>query len=263
MSTLPVLNNADMYHHYSDVQFRDGCSIIHEMLKPKRGESILDLGCGTGRLTMHLASLVGASGRVVGVDPDSCRIAVANEQLKKMDDIPVTFQLGSIREALPLGPFDGIFSNYVFHWFERAERAEMMQQMYDSLKPGGRLTFLLGTNQTQSSVIVRDIFRLTEPNLDEESASGIKMDVPSVWLQHCSDAGFLVELSEVFMREFMEPNLDRLLQFITASVPNFQCSKLTDDGLQELNSRYKTGNGDEVAYSVRLLKVLARKPEDY
>ena len=88
--------------------------------------------------------------------------------------IPVTFQLGSIREALPLGPFDGILSNYVFHWFERAERAEMMQQMYDSLKPGGRLTFLLNTNETESNVIVRDIFRLTEPNLDEESASGIK-----------------------------------------------------------------------------------------
>ena len=48
-------------------------------------------------------------------DPDSCRIAVANEQLKKMDDIPVTFQLGSIREVLTLGPFDGIFSNYVLN----------------------------------------------------------------------------------------------------------------------------------------------------
>ena len=44
---LPVLNNADMYHLHSDLQFRDGCSVIHEMLKPKRGESILDLGCGT------------------------------------------------------------------------------------------------------------------------------------------------------------------------------------------------------------------------
>ena len=65
------------------------------------------------------------------------------------------------------------------------------------------------------------------------------------------------------MREIMEPNLDRLLQFITASVFNFQSSKLTDDGVQELNSRYKTGNDDEVACSVRLLKVLARKPEEY
>ena len=130
------------------------------MLKPKRGESILDLGCGTGRLTMQLASLVGDPGRVVGVDPDSYRIAVANEQLKKMDDIPVTFQLSSIREVLPLGPFDGIFRNYVFHWFERAERAEMMQQMYDSLKPGGRLTFVLEINHTQPNAINRDIFVL-------------------------------------------------------------------------------------------------------
>ncbi|XP_062515962.1 demethylmenaquinone methyltransferase-like [Corticium candelabrum] len=262
MSTLPVLNNADMYHHYSDVQFRDGCSVIHEMLKPKRGESILDLGCGTGRLTMQLASLVGDSGRVVGVDPDSCRIAVANEQLKKMDDIPVTFQLGSIREALPLGPFDGIFSNYVFHWFERAERAEMMHQMYDSLKPGGRLTFVLETNQPQPNAIIRDIFRLTEPNLDEESASGMKMDVPSVWLQHCSDVGFVVELSEVFRTEKAGPNLDVILQFLKASIPNFQPIKLTDDGLHELDNRYKTGNGDQVAFSLTVLKVLARKPQE-
>ena len=132
---------------------------------------------------------------------------------KKMDDIPVTFQLGNIREALPLGPFDGIFSNYVFHWFERAERAEIMQQMYDSLKPGGRLTFVLETNHTQPNASIRDIFRLTEPNLDEESASGIKMDFSSAWLQHCSDAGFVVELSEVFRTEKAGPNLDTLLQF--------------------------------------------------
>ena len=83
MATLRVLNNDDMYHHQSDLQFRDGCSVIHKMLKTERGESILDLGCGTGRLTMQLASLVGDSGRVVGVDPDSCRIAVANEQQKR------------------------------------------------------------------------------------------------------------------------------------------------------------------------------------
>ena len=137
-----------------------------------------------------------------------------------------------------------------------------MQQMYDSLKPGGRLTFVLETNQPQPNAIVRDIFRLTEPNVDEKSASGIKMDVPSVWLPHCSDAGFVVELSEVFRTEKAGPNLDAILQFLKASIPNFQSSKLTDDGLHDLNNRYKTGSGDEVVFSLTLLKVLARKPQE-
>ena len=234
---------------------------MHEMLKPKRGESILDLGCGTGRLTMQLASLVGDSGRVVGVDPDPCRIAVAKEQLTKTNvDVPVVFRLGSIYEAVRFGQFDGIFSNYVFHWFERTERAEMMQKMYDCLKPGGRLTFLLEPHQPQRKFIIRDAVRLAMPTVDEEYASGMKMDPPSVWLQHCSTAGFAVELSQVVEINEVEQTLEKLLQVVEAAIPNFKSNMLQDNDLQTLKNRYKSGNGDEVVHTITLLKVSARKP---
>ena len=83
-----------------------------------------------------------------------------------------------------------------------------------------------------------------------------------MWLQHCSDARFVVELSEVFRTEKAGPNLDAILQFLKVFMPNFQPIKLTDDGLHELNKRYKTESGVEVVVSVTLLKVLARKPQE-
>ena len=58
-------------------QFTDGYSLMTDLLKPQPGEVVLDLGCGTGRLTAELASRVGTTGKVLGVDPNESKIAVA------------------------------------------------------------------------------------------------------------------------------------------------------------------------------------------
>lgn len=73
---------------------------------------------------MELASRVGSSGRVVGVDPDNGRIAVAKAELlqKSTGHVPVTFLEGSTQEALP---FDAVYSNFVFQFFERDMRPKI------------------------------------------------------------------------------------------------------------------------------------------
>ena len=230
---------------------------MHEMLKPKRGEFILDLGCGTGRLTMQLASLVGDSGRVVGVDPDPCRIAIAKEQLTI--DVPVAFELGSIHEALSFGPFDGIFSNYVFHWFRRTERPGILNDIYNSLKPGGRLAYLLIPTQNHPNFLERDIFSRAMPDRDLERAMGVTFDSIETWLDICTGVGFIVDSYKITEVREKRASMQAQLQFFEAVVKSFRADMLNEKDIEELKALYGTGNGDETIHEITVMECLATK----
>lgn len=77
---------------------------------------MLDLGCGTGGLTRRLAELVGPDGRVLGIDPDEARIALARRTAGAPN---LEFQVAAaetLGEVARDRPFDLVFSNFVFHW---------------------------------------------------------------------------------------------------------------------------------------------------
>ena len=71
-----IFNQAEHYEKHSSSYREGGHKIILDLLAPKKGTKILDLGCGTGYFSKFLADLVGPDGQVVGVDPDWERIKV-------------------------------------------------------------------------------------------------------------------------------------------------------------------------------------------
>ncbi len=72
---------ARLYDRISDLQFEGGKKLV-AMMGVKKGDAVLDVGCGTGRLAVHLAGIVGPSGSVTGIDPSPHRISIAEEKLK-------------------------------------------------------------------------------------------------------------------------------------------------------------------------------------
>jgi ubiquinone/menaquinone biosynthesis C-methylase UbiE len=58
----PKSSTAQLYDDYSDVQFHHGLQMIKDYLAPKPGQSILDFGRGTGRLSVELAHEVDDEG---------------------------------------------------------------------------------------------------------------------------------------------------------------------------------------------------------
>lgn len=52
------------------------------------GDVILDVGCGTGLLALHVSETVGPSGRVIGIDPSQPRIKLANYKLAGQAAMP-------------------------------------------------------------------------------------------------------------------------------------------------------------------------------
>ncbi len=125
---------------------------VVDLLKPQRGETILDLGCGTGELSHEIYSH-GAQVLAVDISPDM--IAAARQKYAAISHQPnnarpgnLIFELADATQLdradgmVPAAHFDAVFSNAVLHWIKQPER--VAQGVAQVLKPGGRFVFEMG-----------------------------------------------------------------------------------------------------------------------
>src|SRR5260370_40184542 len=105
----------------------------------KTGDSVLDIGCGTGTLAIAARQRVGPSGRVYGVDASPEMLARAGRKANKAG-AEVVFKNG-IAEGLPFpdGEFDAVLSTVMLHHLGRKARQQCAHEVRRVLKPGGRV----------------------------------------------------------------------------------------------------------------------------
>jgi len=102
------------------------------------GDAVLDIGCGAGVDSLVAGHLVGAGGRVVGIDVTPAMIEKARAHQARLGLANVTFQVADA-EALPFpdNDFDAVISNGVFNL--TLNKAKALAEVHRVLKPGGRL----------------------------------------------------------------------------------------------------------------------------
>jgi trans-aconitate methyltransferase len=134
---------------------------VVELLNPKPGERILDLGCGDGALTQKIASL---GCRIVGIDSSAAQV----EAVRRMGIEAFVMEA----EALPFDQeFDAVFSNAVLHWIKRTD--QMIAGVCRALKPGGRFVAEMGGHGCVAKIVAA---------LDAAlSRRGIKADELNPW----------------------------------------------------------------------------------
>lgn len=123
--------------YVADADLGLGCGIPTDAADLKEGQSVLDLGSGAGNDVFVARSLVGETGRVIGVDMTADMIKKARENLAKVGFGNVEFRLGEI-EALPVetGSMDRVISNCVLNLVPDKRKA--FAEIHRVLKPGGR-----------------------------------------------------------------------------------------------------------------------------
>ena len=102
----------------------------------RAGMSCLDLGCGSGDVTLKMAALVGAEGHVVGIDRDQSILHLARQEADE-EGLPVTFRTVVAEELVEESAYDLVFSRYLLSHLPRPQRA--LEAMVRAARPGGRL----------------------------------------------------------------------------------------------------------------------------
>lgn len=110
---------------------------IIEMAKIKSGDQILDVGCGSGNLTLTAKRYAGPSGSVYGIDASPEMIDVARNKAKQ-SGANVMFDVGLI-EKLPFAEatFDVVISRLVIHHLPDDLKLQGFAEIFRVLKPGG------------------------------------------------------------------------------------------------------------------------------
>ncbi len=125
--------NAQLYDQSHSFVWKLTAEVL-ELLDPKPGERIIDLGCGTGHLAQHLAEHGVA---VVGVDASAEMIAKARQSYPGL-----RFEIADGRSFDVGAQFDAVFSNAALHWMPEQER--VFARVFTHLRPGGRFVFEMG-----------------------------------------------------------------------------------------------------------------------
>jgi trans-aconitate methyltransferase len=156
-------------------------SPVLELLAPKPGERILDLGCGDGVLTKKIADL-------------GCDVVAVDSSAAFIDSARKLGLAAHVIDAVSLpynGEFDAVFSNAVLHWIKHAD--EMIAGVYRSLRSGGRFVAECGGFGCVDKIRRALVAALDRRGIDGESRVPWYFPTPGDYATRLERAGFRVD----------------------------------------------------------------------
>ncbi len=141
--------DAPTYDRVADPMTRWGQTVL-ERLPLDGDETVLDAGCGSGRVTELLAREL-PRGRLIAVDGSAAMLHEARARLLPFG-ARIELVQADLREPLPIEePVDAILSTATFHWLP--DHAALFRNLAAVLRPGGRLVAQCGGAGNIASVV--------------------------------------------------------------------------------------------------------------
>jgi len=154
--------DADTYHRVSGPQVAMSEAVI-DRLELRGDETVLDAGCGSGRVTRLLLDRLPA-GRVIAVDADAGMVARAELELAGLPADVRRADLAALRLA-PGELVDAVFSNATFHWVP--DHDALFASLGAALRPGGRIAAQCGGAGNVAAVHGAALAAATDAGLEE------------------------------------------------------------------------------------------------
>lgn len=121
---------------------------IFPFLPVRKGDRILDVGCGFGDTSIKLAQLVGPTATVVGIDCCDAFLDYARKDIHARGLTNVSFVRGDAEIALPTNEYDFVFSRFGTMFFVNPVAG--LRNMRKALRPGGRMVHIVWRARTDN-----------------------------------------------------------------------------------------------------------------
>jgi trans-aconitate methyltransferase len=218
---------------------------VVELLAPRPGERILDLGCGDGALSKRLVDL---GCEVVAVDSSAPQVEAARK-------LGLDARVMSA-EALPFeDEFDAVFSNAVLHWIKSADL--MIAAVYRSLRPGGRFVAECGGFGCVDKIRTALVQALDRRGIDGEARVPWYFPTPGDYATRLERAGFRVDSIALIPRPTPLPGdligwLETFAQSFLQALPSTARQEYLQEVRATLEPLLRESSGTWVADYVRL-----------
>ena len=228
-----------------------GKPVVH-LLAPRRGERILDLGCGDGVLAAELAS-VGCE--VIGVDASEMQVAAARKA--GVDARVLAGEALQFRDE-----FDAVFSNAALHWMLRPD--EVIAGVWRALRRGGRFVAEMGGHGNVETIKAALVDALKRRGIDGESL--VLWFFPTIedYSARLRKAGFVISYISLFLRPTRLPGditswLETFAENVLRELPPGERAAFLEEVREALRSKLCDTSGNWTADYVRL-RFAAQKP---
>ena len=119
-------------------------------LELRGGETVLDIGCGDGKVTAEIASAL-SKGSVLGIDSSEAMIALARSRYPAEAFPNLRFRLEDARSLSLRNEFDIAFSNATLHWIP--DQQAVLRGIFDALKRSGKILLQMGGKGNAADVL--------------------------------------------------------------------------------------------------------------
>lgn len=211
--------DAEEYSRFSSGQERWADELLSK-LKLNDHESVLDIGCGDGKVTAKIAARV-PNGFVTGIDNSESMVKFAEERYPKYIYRNLNFEVMDAKELSFINRFDVVFSNAALHWVDDHRLA--LQRMYRSLKPGGRILIQTG-GKGNAAAAFETVEKLTALPEWEPYLRGVKSPYNFFTVEEYKvlvpEAGFNPVRIELIKKNMVHEGIEEFKGFIrTAWIP--------------------------------------------
>src|SRR5271154_4159366 len=225
---------------------------VLELLAPRAGERILDLGCGDGALTLKL---VEAGCEVVGVDASAPQIAAARRL-----GLDARVADGA-RLALDV-EFDAVFSNAAIHWMKPPD--DVIAGVWRALKPGGRFVAEFGGHGCVATIKRAIVEALRRRGIDGDALNPWYFPTVEEYSARLARRGFAVRYIALIPRPTPLPTeingwLETFAQSFMAPLADNDRAAFIDEVREALRPKLRDSEGKWFADYIRL-RFAADKP---
>jgi trans-aconitate methyltransferase len=218
---------------------------VVDLLAPRAGERILDLGCGDGVLT---AKLVSMGCHVVGVDASAPQIDAAQKlglDARVMNGEALGFDF----------EFDAVFSNAALHWMRNS--VQVIAGVHHALKPHGRFVGEFGGHGCVAKIKKALVEALNRRGVNGEAASPWYFPTVEDYSQQLTSGGFVVNYIALIPRPTPLPGdvsgwLETFAESFTSTLPPAERSSYIAEVQESLRSELCDAEGKWTADYIRL-----------